>query len=255
MLDHVPQSLEDALEALSSLERESRVQASRELREVIVARWPDSPEASQIAEQLETRRNRGRAAIAASRYRRAVQRAQSETARRQASLDDDRPRQKRRAAAAARNIAETANVGEARRRATEAKSSGEVLAAVEFARRAVEIREDAASLALLDGCFRAAAMYADALAAYRKAWSLDERAQPVLRTGAAAVLADVGDLAGAKEVLEPVLKASPRDAYALNAMGRIDRLLGDLDDAAVSLLAAARDSRTRVSARLPSCDG
>jgi hypothetical protein len=82
-----PDELQAALAALSALESSARVQATREMKERIVKRWPDSPEAKRIAAELARRRERARSNLVALRHDQAVARAKRETEEKQSRLD------------------------------------------------------------------------------------------------------------------------------------------------------------------------
>jgi tetratricopeptide (TPR) repeat protein len=72
--------------------------------------------------------------------------------------------------------------------------------------------------------------YDEALATYRDAWQFEEH-RVIVRTGAAAVLADLGRLDKAWTTIEPAVRHED-DPFALNCAGRIRRLMGDLAQAA-----------------------
>lgn len=239
-----PESLSDALQKLAALEMTHHVKATRELKETILRRWPSSPEAQKFAPQLRVAHEKGRSSSADQRHEAAVARAQSETNDRLVRFRERHWRSAASVADAEQEAAVLTSAGTARDHAKHSRSIDQPFAALVFAQRAVALTRDFPSLAMLAACLRHVCDFEGALSAYREAWAqAPQSKQYVVRTGAAAVLADQGELDRASSLIEPVLLDRPDDAFAGNTMGRIHRLLGDLDDAAAQLSRAAELSR------------
>jgi tetratricopeptide (TPR) repeat protein len=84
-----------------------------------------------------------------------------------------------------------------------------------------------------------------AIPIYRSAWERWPNDRVVIGTGAAAALADSGDVKTALRTIEAVLEMAPEDSYALYAGGRIYRLDGQLSAATECQAKAARNSRMK----------
>lgn len=211
------------------LDRGGRIKAAREMSGLIARCWPETPEGrsarSEGARREHATRQRRRNEAAQRAHR---EREERERRRRQRQERGERDLATQRAKAEA-DVSVVENAQQARDLASEHGRKGQDRLAVLFAERAVELAPDVPSMTRLAACQRNVCQYDEALATYREAWRLEED-RDIVRTGAAAVLADLGRLDDAWTTIEPAV--SDEDPFALNCAGRIRRLLGDLQQAA-----------------------
>jgi hypothetical protein len=210
---------ERAIAVLDQLREQGPIKAYNDIRAEVASRWPKSPAGLDATAWLKStdaaiKERALRAAIA----REVEYRAQIAQGRRQLeqSLAAEIEDAKGRAAA----IVDTAT---ARQEARQARRNGLHPVALIYAKRAFELRADKYSSLFVASSKRYAGLLDEALEHYRVLLLEHPHWEHVI-TGLAAVLADLGRITQAWDLLEP----QPEDKHNRALKGRLRRLLGDL---------------------------
>lgn len=214
-----------AVELLDHLREHGSVKAYNDLREQIAQRWPDSSAGRDAAAWLE----RARTTIEERALEVALAREAAYRSRLASERDDAAKASIDELEAARTNASQVADAVDARSAGKTARRDQQHAVALIYAERAFQLEADVFSGLFLASSQRHAGLLDAALDCYRSLW--DERSERhMVITGAAAVLADLGRIAEAWDLLEPQL-GERADAYALALAARLRRLLGDLSSA------------------------